>query len=453
MSTSENSLVDVASSIVERLRKLGAETVETTASSGWELSTRVRLGEVELVEEAGQRHISLRAIRDGRVAFTSTSDLTTEGLDRCIKDALELLTLSEPDPDAGPADPTELAKPPFVELDLCDETVRTIDARRGIELARRAEQASFAHDKQIKNGDGATFSRAVGESAMVLSSGFVGTRCSSQVSLVVSPVVEDNDGKRRRGHYYSCARYLSDLETADEVGQEAARRTVAQLGARRVKTCEAPVVFSPDAARAIIGAFMSCALGGAIWRRSSYLHEREGSLVASRLLSLVDDPFLPRGFGSRSFDGEGLPCRRNTVVDNGTYVGPLLDCLSARKLNRKSTASAARHGGALSASTSNLVMKPGELSEDALLASTSRGFYVTDMMGFGFNAVTGDFSRGASGFWVEDGSIAHPVSEVTISANLDDLLKSIDAVAVAPKPRSSMIVPAFRVSHMTIAGA
>ena len=146
--------------------------------------------------------------------------------------------------------------------------------------------------------------------------------------------------------------------------------------------------FSPDAARAIIGAFVGCAMGGAIWRRSSYLCGRENTSVANPAVTLVDDPFLPRGFGSRTFDGEGLPCQRNTIVENGTYVGPLLDCLSARKLKRRSTASAARHGGSLSASISNLVMLPGQLSEEALTVSTSSGLYVTDMMGFGFNPVT-----------------------------------------------------------------
>lgn len=445
-------LVDTANVLVERLKNLGADTVEVSATSGWELSTKVRLGEVELVEEAGQKHISLRVIRDARVALTSTSDLTDGGLTRCVNDAMELLTLSEPDPDAAPAAAEELAKPPFRDLDLYDPALESVDAKSGIEWARQAESAAFAADDRIKLSEGATFSRALGYSAMVLSSGFVGTRHGSQVSLVVSPVVEDEDQKRRRGYYYTVARYLADLESADAVGKEAARRTVRQLGARSVKTCDAPVVLSPEAARAIIGEFVGCAMGGAVWRRASYLCGREGTEVASNLITLIDDPFIVRGFGSRTFDGEGLACRKNPLVEGGSYVGPLLDCLSARKLKRTSTASAVRHGGSLSASTSNLTMLPGTLSEDELIASTKRGLYVTDMMGFGFNAVTGDFSRGASGFWIEDGKLVHPVSEVTISSNLDRMLKAVDAVAVQPKIKGAMIVPSFRIASMTIAG-
>jgi PmbA protein len=453
MPSNEMSLINTATSLVERFRKLGADTAEVSASSGWELSTRVRLGEVELIEEAGHRHVSVRVIRDARVALTSTSDLTPEGLDRCVNDAIEQLDLSEPDPDAGPADPALLAAGPFEDFDLYDPNAEKVDAEAATARAREAERAALASDARLKNSEGATFSRAAGESALVLSSGFVGMKRGTQVSLVVTPVVEDEGGKRRRGYYYTLARHLEDLEAAELVGQEAARRTLAQLGARPVKTCEAAIVFSPDAAKSIISAFVGCALGGSIWRKSSYLCGREGSVVASERVTLVDDPFLRRGFGSRAWDGEGLPCRRNTLVERGTYVSPLLDCLSARKLNRSSTASAARNGGSISPTTSNLLMQPGELSEDGLLSATARGLYVTDMMGFGFNPVTGDFSRGASGFWIEGGQKVHPVSEVTVSSNLDKMLRAIDEVALAPRPRGSMVVPAFRVAGMTIAGS
>jgi PmbA protein len=304
----------------------------------------------------------------------------------------------------------------------------------------------------LNNSEGATFGRSVGKSAMVLSNGFVGTKRGSSVSLVATPVADDSDGKKRRGYYYSVARFLEDLEAPAEIGREAAKRAVAQLGARSVPTCEASVVFSPDAARAIVSAFAGCILGGALWRRSSYLVGREGSQVAADCVTLIDDPTLRRGLGSRAFDGEGLACRQLTVVDRGIYQTPLLDCLSARKLGRESTASASRHGASLSASTSNLVLLPGNGTEAALIGDTSRGLYVTDMMGFGFNAITGDFSRGASGFWIENGKFVHPVSEVTISSNLDAMLKAIDAIGEAPRPRSSLVVPAFRVTQMTIAG-
>lgn len=453
MAQVDDSLIDTATSLVERLKKLGADHAEVTASSGWDLTTRVRLAKVEQVEEAGHRHVSVRAIRDARVALTSTSDLSPEGLARCVSDALELLDLSEPDPDAAPADPAQLSRGPFADLQTYDPLVESMDAQQGILLATEAEKAALDFDpSRLQNSEGATFGRSSGQSALVLSSGFVGTRRGSHVSLVVTPVADDAEGKKRRGHYYTIARYVSDLEPASAVGQEAARRTLAQLGARSVPTCEAPVVFSEDAARAILSAFAGCIVGGSLWRRSSYLVAREGSVVASKGVTIVDDPLIPRGFGSRAFDGEGLACRRLVVVDRGTYRTPLLDCLSARKLQRTSTGSAARGGGAISSSTSNLILLPGSATEATLIANTSKGLYVTDMMGFGFNPVTGDFSRGASGFWIENGQLAHPVSEVTISSNLDAMLQGIDAIAEAPRPRSSIIAPAFRIGNMTIAG-
>lgn len=447
------SLIDTATSLVERLKKLGADHAEVTASSGWDLTTRVRLAKVEQVEEAGHRHVSVRAIRDARVALTSTSDLSSEGLDRCVNDALELLTLSEPDPDAAPANPDQLAHGPLPDLETYDPEVESIDAQQGIRLATEAEKVALDFDPlRVQNSEGATFGRSSGQSALVLSSGFVGTKRGSHVSLVVTPVADDAEGKKRRGYYYTIARFVSGLESAYSVGQEAARRTLAQLGARSVPTCEAPVVFSEDAARAILSAFAGCIVGGALWRRSSYLVAREGTLVASKAVTIVDDPLIPRGLGSRAFDGEGLTCRKLVVVGEGVYRTPLLDCLSARKLKRESTGSATRGGGAISSSTSNLILLPGNETESSLIASTSKGLYVTDMMGFGFNAVTGDFSRGASGFWIENGQLTHPVSEVTISSNLDAMLQGIDAIAEAPRPRSSIVAPAFRIKNMTIAG-
>jgi PmbA protein len=452
MASDEQMLIDTATSLVERLRKLGADHAEVSAQAGWELSTRVRLGNVEQVEEAGHHYVSVRAIRDARVAIASTSDFSSQGLDRCVTDAIELLSLSEPDPDAAPARPEQLAQGPLVDLETYDTNVETVDAKVAIDLATQTEQAAFEADSRLKNSEGASFERAVGQSALVLSTGFVGTRRGSRVCLAMAPVVDDVDDKKRRGQYYSVARFIADLESPRAIGREAARRTVAQLGARSVPTCEASVVFSPDAARAIVSAFAGCATGGALFRRSSYLVDREGTEVASSCVTLIDNPLLPRGLGSRAFDGEGLACRQLVVVDRGRYQGPMLDCLSARKLHRESTGSASRHGGTLSASTSNFILLAGRGTEESLIECTPRGLYVTDMMGFGFNPTTGDFSRGASGFWIENGRLVHPVSEVTISSNLDTMLKAIDAIAEAPRPVSSVIAPAFRVACMTIAG-
>ncbi len=263
----------------------------------------------------------------------------------------------------------------------------------------------------------------------------------------------DDGDKRRRGFYWTGNRHLSDLEDGEAVGREAARRTLAQLGAKKVPTCEVPVIFSPDAARSILGTFAGCITGGAIWRESSYLLSREETDVASPLVTIVDDPTILRAPGSRPFDGEGLESRINRVVEEGVLKTYLLDCYSARKLHKKSTASASRGGASVAPGTTNFMLLPGGVSPDDLLASTERALYVTEMMGFGFNAITGDFSRGASGFWIENGQRVHPVSEVTISSNLDTMLKTIDAVADDLELKASTASPTFRVESMTLGGS
>jgi PmbA protein len=445
-------LLELASDLVERARKLGADVAEASARTGWELSAKVRLGKTELVEEAGHHGVSLRVIRGGRVATTATSDLTPRGIDRCVADALELCALSEPDPFAGPAPVELLAKPPFPDLELLDESIDAIDAEQAIAQARIAERAALDADPRIKLSEGATYSRTSGASALVLSSGFQGAVRGSYAALAVAPVVEDEGGKKRRGHYYSASRRHRDLESPEFIGQEAARRTLRKLGAQKIATTEAPVVFDPDVARSLIGSLAGCIVGGALWRKSSYLLERLETEVASPLVTIVDDPLILRAPGSRAFDGEGLPSRKNVVVERGTLKSFLLDCYSARKLGRESTGSAGRSGGSIGASTSNFILQAGTTKAADIVKSTQRGLYVTELMGFGFNPITSDFSRGAAGFWIENGELAFPVSEITISSTLDAMLKAIDAVGDDLELKTSTAAPTVRVASMTISG-
>ncbi len=441
--------------IVERALKGGATVAECVLRTGAELSAKVRLGEPELVEEAGHRAAGLRVMKGKQVASTSTSDLSEAGITRFVEDALELVELSQEDPFAGPADPKLLCDPKTApELDLYDPAGGDVRAEQAIATARAGEDAARAYDPRITNSDGASFSRTAGGAAIVLSSGFRATYKGSYQSLSVVPVADDEGGKKRRGYHWTAKRYLNELEKADEVGKEAARRTLRKLGARPVSTCEVPVVFDPDAARSILGMLAGCVMGSSIWRKSSYLVGREGSRVASDLVTVIDDPLIPRAPGSRPFDGEGLASRKNMVVEKGVLRTYLCDSYSARKLSRESTASAARGGGAgVGPSTSNFILQPGTDSNEAIVKGTKRGLYVIEMMGFGFNAVTGDFSRGAAGFWIENGELAFPVSEVTISLNVDDLWQRIDAVGSDLDLRTSTAAPTMRVGKMTVAGA
>lgn len=431
--------------------RAGADGAEVLVRDGRELEVKVRLGEPELVKEAGSRGLGLRVIKDHRAAVTYTSDFSEEALAKLARETVELALLAEPEPLGDLPRAEEMARE-VPDLDLWDEALLDTRVDVAIELARRGEAAALKADKRVTNSEGAVFGRSVGATAFASSAGFSGGYRGTHVSFAVEPICDDSGGKKRNGSYWSSSRFAAGLLDAEVVGLEAARRTVAKLGSRKIPTCEVPVVFAPDAGRGLLGQFAGVMSGGAVWRRSTYLTDREGTPVASPLVEIVDDPLLPRGPGSRPFDGEGLPTRTNVLVAAGTLRAFLCDVFAARKLGRRSTGSAGRGvGGGPHVSTSNLVLRPGK-TPAASLEALPRGLYVTDLMGFGFNAVTGDYSQGANGFWIEDGARAFPVSEITISANFDDLWKAVDAVGDDLDTRSSIQVPSFRVARMTIAG-
>jgi PmbA protein len=449
-------LIAIGEGIVERARKAGADVAEAVVGEGSHLSAKVRMREPELVEEAGSRSVGLRVMIGKQVAVSTTSDLGDRGIARFVEDAIELAKLSQPDPFAGPPDPSLLSKrEEHAELDLHDDAIDGIDAGSALRHAKTGESAAFALDPRITNSEGASFGRSSGARAIVTSGGFRGCARGTYASLSVHPVADDaaSEGKKRSGYYWTAKRHYAGLESDEAVGREAARRTLAKLGARKVETQECAVVFDPDVARSILGLLASCINGGSIWRRASYLVDRIGTRVASDLVTIVDDPLIPQGPGSRAFDGEGLLSRRSTIVEKGVLRSYLLDSYSARKLSMESTASASRGGsGGVSAGTTNFVLQPGTTSAADIVRGTDRGIYVTEMMGFGFNAVTGDFSRGAAGFWIEKGEKTFPVSEVTISLNVDQLLQRIDMVGSDLDLRTSIASPTFRVSAMTLAG-
>jgi PmbA protein len=447
-------MLGLASDVVDRAQQQGASVAECSVQDGSSLSAKVRLGEPELVEEAASRAVGLRVMIGQKVAVSYTSDLSAAGIARLVEDAVELAQLSEADPFAGPPDPSLLStRAQHPNLDLFDPAVDGVDGGEAVRRARAGERAALDFDPRVTNTDGATFSRGSGASALVTSGGFSGVARGTFASLVVNPVVDDEGGKKRSGYYWTSRRHLADLEGEEAVGREAARRTLRKLGARKVESQEVPVIFDPDAARSILGLVAGCISGGAIWRKSSYLVDRLNTQVASELITVVDDPLMPRALGSRAFDGEGLLSRRNILIEKGVLKSYQLDSYSGRKLHMPSTANASRSSsGGVGISSTNFVLQAGTRSPEEILRETNRGLYVTNMMGFGFNGVTGDFSRGAAGFWIEDGQLAFPVSEVTISLNLDEILKRIDAVGSDLDLRSSTAAPTIRVSRMTLAG-
>jgi len=449
-------LCDVAALALEIAKRAGADDAEVLVRDGSELTAKVRLGEPELVQEAGSRALGLRVLRGGLCAVTYTSDLRREALEALCAETVTLADLAEVDEFALPPDPALLAKT-VPELDLYDPNLAEIDAAWALRQAMAGEAAARKHDARVTNSDGATWSRVLGGAAFATSGGFVGGYRGSSASLVVVPLCDDATDqaapKKRKGFWWTSARFLSALETPEAVGSEAARRAVATIGSRKVETQECAIVFDPEVARTMVGTIFSVANGSVFWRKSSYLVGKEGEVVASPLVTIVDDPLRPRAPGSRPFDGDGLPTRKNPVIERGVLCPVLCDVYSARKLGRESTGSAGRGiGGNPGPTTSNLIMQAGTTSRADLLRSTVKGLYVTSLMGFGFNGVTGDFSRGAQGFWIENGELTFPVSGVTIAANFDEILKRIDAVADDLELRSATAAPTFRVSHMTLAG-
>jgi PmbA protein len=442
----------VAEKACQLAKRHGADAAEALVQGGAELSVKVRLGEPELVQEAASRALGLRVFRDKRAALTYTSDLSDAALDRFVAESVELAKLAEPD-ELNELPPHAQLATSQPDLELWDDAALSVDAKGALERCKKGEAAARAFSPKVTNSEGATYSRVVGTSAFATSDGFAGAFRGTYQSLVVEPICDDADGKKRNGFWWTADRYLSKLQDPEEVGREAARRTVAKLGSEKIATGEMPIVFDPEAGRALLRLLFSVISGGAIYRKSSYLLDREGSSVASKLVTIVDDPLIKRGPGSRPYDGDGLAARKNVVVDGGVLKTYLLDVYSARKLGRESNGCAGRGiGGAPHVTTSNFILQKGTSSPESIIGGVARGLYVTEMMGFGFNAVTGDFSRGAGGFLIENGKLGRPVGEITIGANFNDLLHAVDAVGDDLDLRSSTACPTFRVAKMMVAG-
>ena len=450
----ESLVADVAALAV----KAGASDAEALAREGDEFSVNVRMGEVETLKESGSRGLGLRVFLGNRSASASTSDLTAEGIRQLVDGALALARVTEEDPFAGLPEAGEFGSAAG-DLHLYFEDVYSLPGPERIEWARRAEAAALAADPHITNSDGGSFDAATGRKAFANSRGFVGGYRTSYAGVSAAPLAKDADGKMQRDGWWSSARRMGDLESPEAVGAEAARRTLRRLGARRVPTQQVPIVFAPETARTLIGSVFDAASGDAIWRGASFLAGRLNETIGAPALTIIDDntmllPTGAGGFGTSPFDDEGLPSQRTVVVENGVLRNYLLNTYTARKLGMKSTHNAARGlAGAPGTGCGNLYLAPGTLSAEEIIGQVSAGLYVTSLMGFGTNLVTGDYSRGATGLWIENGQLTHAVEEVTIAGNLAEMLRNVTAIANDLKFRGSVASPTLRIDGMTIAGA
>ena len=444
-------MIDLLREVLGRAAARGASAADAFAVEQQSFSAQVRLGEVETVKHAREQHLALRVFVGRAVAAASTSDLSPDSVGRLVEEAVSLARITSPDEFAGLPEASELAAR-VPDLGLDDPTGHDLSPEEKIDLARRCERAALDVDPRITNSEGGDFSDGRARYAYASSQGFAGEYRTSSFSLSVSPVAADN-GQMQRDGWYHVSRQRARLESPEDIGRTAARRALRRLGARRVKTAEVPVVFDPDMAASLLRHVAAAASGPSLYRGASFLLSRLGQTIASPAVTIVDDGTLPGALGSRPFDGEGLPVRRTTVVERGVLSTYLLDTYSARKLGMASTHHAARDGSGVTVSTTNLHLAAGTADPLDLIASVKNGLYVTELIGFGVNGVTGDYSRGAAGLWIENGKLAYPVEEITVAGNLLEMLQAIEGVGNDLVLRDRTSAPTVLVGKMVVAGA
>jgi len=439
---------EIAKKTLAAALKAGAEQAEIFVREHREFSTNIRMGEIETLNEAESRSLALRVYRGGRKAVVDSSDFRPEKLESLAAEAVNLAGVTAPDDYHRLPEPELYAKD-WPELDLRDGGEGPSTEER-IDMARRAENASMEADARIDNSMGARFAQSRGDMVLVTSNGFSGGYPFSVYSMSAVPVAKDSKGDRSRDFWYTRALHAEDLLSPEEVGLRAAERALRMCDARRAPTGEVPVLFEANAAGSLVALIFSCIAGSAVWRKQSYLGDRLGEIVASDKISLVDDPLRPRGLGSQPFDGEGLGVSPLRVIDKGELKHFLLDVESSRRMDMKPTGHGS-WGGAVSAS--NLYIEPGEGTLADLIASTDRGLLVTGYMGSGFNAVSGHWSQGVEGLWIEGGKVVYPVKGATIAGKFDEVLGGIDRVAAdLDFSLGSKIAPSLRVRSMTVSG-
>jgi PmbA protein len=428
-------------------RQMGASDAGAEVSEGVGLSVSVRMGELENVERNRDKSMGVSIYLGQRRGNASTSDFSAAALRQTVQAAYDIARFTAEDPAAGLPDAEDLASPAEAARDLDLFHPWAIDAAAAAELAHRCEAAALAVDRRIANSEGAAVSAQQAHFWAGNTRGFRGGYASSRHYLSVSPIA--GKGKAmQRDSWYSSMRDARDLATPEAVGRYAAERALARLKSRRVPTAEVPVLFESTVAAGLLGSFVQATSGGALYRKASFLLDSLGQRVLAEHVDITEDPHLPKGKGSAPFDDEGVRTTARRVVDAGVVKGYFLSSYSARKLGLKTTG----HAGG----SQNLVMSSRQTQAgdnlDQMLAKLGRGLFVTELMGQGVNYVTGDYSRGAAGFWVEDGRIAYPVHEVTIAGHLREMFAGIQAIGADAYTQGSKTVGSVLIGRMKLAG-
>jgi PmbA protein len=432
-------LADVADQAIGHARSLGAESSEVSANIHYGLNINVRMGEVETLEHSRDRGLGISVYIGNSKGHASSGDLRPESVRSCVEKAIDIARFTQADKCNGLAPEDRLARV-FPDLDLWHP--RPLEAERTMERALACEAAGLEHP-DISNSDGASASANFGLSVYANSDGFVGRMDGTRYGQSCVLIAGEGESMQR-DYWYDSRRAFADLEEAEKTGREAACRTASRLGARKIQTCEVPVLFSPEIARSLVGHLVGAISGGALYRNASFLKDTAGSQLFPTWMRMSERPLILRGPASTAFDAEGVATRNREVVEDGVLTGYILGSYSARRLGLETTGNA---GG-----IHNLVVQPGPTPAGKLMQQMGTGLMVTEVMGQGVSLVTGDYSRGAAGFWVENGEVQYPVDEVTIAGNLKDMFMNIEAVGTDKDDRSGIQTGSILVGKMTVAG-
>jgi len=434
-------LTDVVEQALDEARRAGATSAEAGASTGQGLNVTVRLGEVETVEHTRDKSLAVTVYFGNRTGSASTSDLSPPALRETVRAACTIARFTAEDPCNGLADAARMA---WETRDLDLYHPWQLSVGEAIERAQQCEAAARAYDPRIQNSEGATLASQEGLQVYGNTHGFVGSVASTRHSLSCAVIGRSDDGMQR-DYWYSATRSPDDLDSPESVGRRAAQRAARRLDARKLSTCRVPVLYEAPVAASLLGHFVAAIRGGNLYRGASFLVDALDTPLFASGVNISEQPHIARGAGSAPFDSEGVATAPRELVAGGVLKGYVLDSYSARKLGMETTGNA---GG-----VHNLVIEPGTDDLEALMSRMGRGLLVTELIGFGVNVVTGDYSRGAAGFWVEDGAPAYPVEEITIAGNLRDIFRNLAAVGSDVDRRGNVRTGSLLIGELTVAGA
>lgn len=445
-------LRDLAARMVELARKAGAKEAEAFVERSRDASATVRGGEIEELSEAASKGIGLRVVVDDRLGFVSSTDFDRGALELLAKRAVALAREAAPDPANSLPSKRELKGEQHHVEGLFDDAVAELDPGWKLRAAFEMERAATAQDARCNNFEGSGAGEAVSEHAIASSHGLLESERGTHVFLWCAPVAREGESLQTSS-WSDHRRHLAELESAESVGRTAARRTVRMLGARKIDTCRVPVIFDPLMAASFFGALTGAVSGDLVYKRASFLGKLLGQKVASSSVTLTDEPHLSGALGSSSFDGEGVPTRTLPLIEAGVLKNFLYDMRTARKAGTRTTGHARRGYASLPAiGPTNLRVQPGVQAAEEIIRQVKRGLYVTSMLGRGANVITGDYSRGANGLWIENGELTYPIQEATVAGDLLHMMQAIDAVGSDLLIRGSVGAPTLRFSELTVGG-